>query len=149
MTEQIFAGRVGASAARLPLTSLPKESDMPVKLHTIVFCMGIAALSQSAMAAGAAAEKPPMAQEHAEREAKPGKPRANAEKKGVRLQNAPELNSLEQDLATIGAQADAAAAACASQPGDNQQACRKQVNADRERAAAAIRRKHEQGGRKD
>lgn len=149
MTGQVFAGRVAASAAQLPATTLPKESDMPIKLHSIVFCMGIAALSQIALAAGAAVEKPPAAQEHAEQEAKPGKPRNNAEKKGVRPQSAPAQNSLEQDLATISAQADAAAAACASQPGDSQQACRKQVSADRERAASAIRRKHEQGGRKD
>lgn len=122
---------------------------MPIKLQSIVFCIGMAALSQIAMAAGAAVEKPAAAQEHAERDARPGKQRSNAEKKGARLQGAPALNSYEQDLATISAQADAAAAACASLPGDNQQACRKQVNADRERATAAIRRKHEQGGRRD
>ena len=121
---------------------------MPTKLHATIFCMGIA-LSQIAVAAAASVQSPPGAQEHAEREVKPGKPRNNTEKKGMRLQDAPALNSLEQELATIGAQADAAAAACASQPGDNQEACRKQVDADRERAAAAIRRKHEQGGRKN
>jgi hypothetical protein len=149
MTEQDFAARVAATAAHLPATSLSKESHMPIKFHSIVFCMGIAALSQIAMAANATVEKPLVAQEHAEREAKPGKQRNNAEKKGVRPQVAPALSSLDQDLATISAQADAAAAACASQPGDNQQACRKQVDADRERATAAVRRRHEQGGRKD
>ncbi|HEX8886526.1 MAG TPA: hypothetical protein VF797_18720 [Noviherbaspirillum sp.] len=109
----------------------------------------MAALFQNAVAAGAPVDKPTAAPEHAERDARRGKQGSNVEKKGVRLQGAPALNSVEQDLATISAQADAAEAACASQPGDNQQACRKQVNADRERATAAIRRKHEQGTRKN
>lgn len=122
---------------------------MHIRLQSIAFCMGMAALSQVAMAAGASVDKSPVAQEHAEREAMRGKQRNNAEKKAVRLQSAPALNSYEQDLATISAQADAAAAACASQPGDHQQACRKQVSVDRERATAAIRRKHDQGGRKN
>jgi hypothetical protein len=149
MPANFFADKVAASAARLPATSLPKERDMHIRLQSIVFCMGMAALSQIAVAAGASVEKLPVAQEHAERDARPGKQRNNAEKKAVRLQSAPALNSYEQDLATISAQADAAEAACASQPGDNQQACRKQVNADRERATAAIRKKHEQGVRKN
>lgn len=149
MPEHDFAARVATSAAHLPATSLPKERDMPIRLQSIVFCIGMAALCQVAVAAGAAAEKSPAAQEHAERETRPGKQRNNAEKKPARLQSAPAVNSYQQDLATIGAQADAAAAACASLPGDNQQACRSQVNADRERATAAIRSKHEQGGAKN
>ena len=149
MPEHFFAGKVAASAALLPATPLPKESDMHTRLQFILFSIGMAALSQIAVAAGAPVEKPAAAQEHAERDARPGKQRGTVEKKGVRLQSAPALSSYEQDLATISAQADAAEAACASQLGDNQQACRKQVNADRERATAAIRRKHEQGIRKN
>jgi hypothetical protein len=149
MPEHFFADKVAASAA-FPLALPPqKESDMPIRLQFILFSIAMAALSQIAVAAGAPVEKPAVAQEHAERDGRPGKQRSNAEKKGVRLQSAPALDSYERDLATISAQADAAEAACASQPGDNRQACRKQVNADRERAAAAIRRKHEQGVRKN
>lgn len=149
MPEHVFADKVAASAALLSATPLPKESDMHIRLQFILLSIGMAALSPIAVAAGAPVEKPAVAQEHAERDARPGKQRSNGEKKGVRLQSAPALSSYEQDLATIGAQADAAEAACASQPGDNQQACRKQVNADRERATAAIRRKHEQGVHKN
>lgn len=118
---------------------------MHIRLRSIVFCLGMAALSQTVLAASPQAAQSPLAQEQADRDARPGKQRNVAEKKAARPQNAPALNKYEQDLATISAQADAAEAACASQPGDNQQACRKQVNADRERATAAIRRKHEQG----
>ena len=143
------ADKVVASAALVPATSLPKESDMHIRLESIVFCMGMAALSQIAAAAGASVEKSPAAQEHAERDARQGRQRNSTEKKPARPQGAPAANSHDRELATISAQADAAEAACASQPGDNQQACRKQVNADRERAAAAIRRKHEQGARKN
>jgi hypothetical protein len=152
MPEHFFADKVAASAALVPATSLPKESDMPIRLQSIVFivfCTGMAALSQIAAAAGASVEKSPVAQEHAERDARPGRQRNTTEKKPARPQGASAANSHDQELATISAQADAAEAACASQPGDNQQACRKQVNADRERAAAAIRKKHEQGARKN
>jgi hypothetical protein len=149
MPDYLFADRVAASAAHLPTTSLLKESDMHNRLQSIVFCMGIATLPQVAMAAGASVEKSPVAQEHTEQGARPGKQRNNTEKKAVRLQGAQPLNSGEQDLATISAQADAAEAACASQPGDAQEACRKQVSADRERATAAIRKKQEQGVRRN
>jgi hypothetical protein len=122
---------------------------MHIRRQFILFSIAMAVLSPTAMAAGAPVEKPAAAQEHGERDARRGKQGSNVEKKGVRLQGAPALNSVEQDLATISAQADAAEAACASQPGDSRQACRKQVNADRERATAAIRSKHEQAARKN
>ncbi|MFL6717929.1 MAG: hypothetical protein ACJ8G3_16405 [Burkholderiaceae bacterium] len=122
---------------------------MHIGLRSIFFCMGLAALSQIAAAAGAPVGNASVAQEQAERYEKPGKQRNNSEKKAARLQSTPAASSYEQDLATVSAQADAAEAACASQPGDNQQACRKQVAADRERATVAIRKKHEQGARKN
>jgi len=149
MPAHLLADKVAASAALRSATPLRKEIDMHIRLGSIFFCMGLAALSHIAAAAGAPVGNVSVAQEQAERYDKPGKQRNNAEKKAVRLQGAPAPSSYEQDLATISAQADAAAAACASQPGDNQQACRKQVAADRERATAAIRKKHEQGAHKN
>ncbi len=122
---------------------------MPITLQSMVLCIGMTALSQVAAAAGAAVEKAPVAQAHAERDARPGKQRNHAEKQGARPRGDAAASGLEQELATISAQADAAEAACASQPGESREACRKQVNADRERATAAIRRKHEQGVRRN
>lgn len=121
---------------------------MRIRLPSLVFCMAMAALSQFAVAAGAAVEKPRAAEERAGADATPGKNRNNSEKKPGRPQGVQVSSSHAQEIATISAQADAAEAACASQSGENRLACRKQVDADRERAVAAAKRKHENGGQK-
>jgi hypothetical protein len=121
---------------------------MRIRLQFLILCMAMAALSQLAVAAGASVENPRAAAERAERDTAPGKHRNSPEKKLAQSQSAQASNSYAEEIATISAQADAAEAACASQSGENRLACRKQVNADRERAVAAAKRKHDNGVQK-
>jgi len=117
---------------------------MRIRLQFLTLCMAMAALSQLAVAAGAPVENPRAAAvERAERDTTPGKQRNSPEKKPAQSQSAQASNSYAEEIATISAQADAAEAACASQSAENRLACRKQVNADRERAVAAAKRKHD------
>ncbi len=117
---------------------------MRIRLTSILLCMGMAALSQLAHAA----DPPRDAERQSQRDASPGRQQNDAARKAARPQRAPAASSYEEDLATIRLQADAAEAACASQARESQDACRKQVNADRERAMAAAGRKREQGMQK-
>jgi hypothetical protein len=116
---------------------------MRIRLQFLTLCMAMAALSQLAVAAGASVENPRAAAERAGRDTTPGKHWNNPEKKPAQSQSVQASNSYAQEIATISAQADAAEAACASQSGENRLACRKQVSADRERAVAAAKRKHD------
>lgn len=94
---------------------------MPAVIRPIVFCMAIAAWPALAGAAGNGAHP------------------SSGQKKATPAQNGQGANAYEQEIATINAQASAAEAACASQSGDRQLACSKQVSADRDRAMAAAR----------
>lgn len=103
---------------------------MPAVIRPIVFCMAVAAWPVLAGAAGNGAHP------------------SSGQKKAAQAQNGQGANAYEQELAIINTQANAAEAACASQSGDRQLACSKQVSADRDRAMAAARERVQQAAPK-